>query len=343
AAVIDLVPVGDPGNAADTRYGNWGAVGHKYWMGKFEVTNGQYIEFLNAAARISDPYSLYLHSPTWSGIVRTGSPGNYTYGPKNGDAAWLNRPAIYVTYWSALRFANWLHNGQPTGPPGPSTTEDGAYTLNGYFGPDGRSITRKPGARWAIPTEDEWYKAAYYKGGSTNAGYWDYPTRSNTAPTCVVPPGAAEPPGSANYRGSTADPVYRSTPVGAYTYSPGPYGTFDQGGNVTEWTETLAAPVSGAWPRVYRGGMWVFNTALYLHASQSLSLPPGTGWTGGGFRVVYVPEPATAALATLGGLALIRRRQKLSLMRRKLRLRHQAEHSTGVGMDWIRLEDVTGK
>ena len=26
----------------------------------------------------------------------------------------------------------------------------------------------------AKSTEDQWYKAAYYKGGSTNAGYWDY-------------------------------------------------------------------------------------------------------------------------------------------------------------------------
>ena len=29
------------------------------------------------------------------------------------------------------------------------------------------------------------FKAAYYKGGGTNADYWDYATQSNSAPTAV--------------------------------------------------------------------------------------------------------------------------------------------------------------
>ena len=48
------------------------------------------------------------------------------------------------------------------------------------------AITRNAGATYFIPSENEWYKAAYYKGGSTNAGYWTYPTQSNTAPSNML-------------------------------------------------------------------------------------------------------------------------------------------------------------
>ena len=81
------------------------------------------------------------------------------------------------------RFANWLQNGQPTGLQSLSTTENGAYYLNGATTDAALlAVTRKASATWVMTSEDEWYKAAYYKGGSTNAGYWDYPTSSNTPP-----------------------------------------------------------------------------------------------------------------------------------------------------------------
>ena len=73
-------------------------------------------------------------------------------------ADWANRPVNYVSFWDAARFANWLHNGQPTGPQGPGTTEGGAYHDVGnqtLFG-------RNAGAKFFIPTENEWYKAAYH-------------------------------------------------------------------------------------------------------------------------------------------------------------------------------------
>ena len=52
--------VGNPGNAADAATG-YGAVGYEYNIGTYEVTNAQYVEFLNAAAR-SDQYSNYLYT-----------------------------------------------------------------------------------------------------------------------------------------------------------------------------------------------------------------------------------------------------------------------------------------
>ena len=64
------------------------------------------------------------------------------------------------------------------------STETGAYTLNGdtavYFDGD----TRNAGATYFIPSENEWYKAAYFN--PSNSTYWTYPTQSNSTPSNVL-------------------------------------------------------------------------------------------------------------------------------------------------------------
>jgi hypothetical protein len=42
-----------------------------------------------------------------------------------------DKPVIAVSWFDALRFINWLENGQPVGLQDASTTEDGAYTFTG--------------------------------------------------------------------------------------------------------------------------------------------------------------------------------------------------------------------
>lgn len=168
---IPTVPVGDPGNAGELSgpgAGQTGAgydrvcgsVGYAYNIGKYEVTAAQYTDFLNKVAA-TDTYGLYSTS-MWSSsyaskIQRSGSPGSYTY---SVAVDWADRPVNFVSYWDSCRFANWLHNGQPTGLQNASTTEDGAYFINGYNSDDGRTIQRKAGWKWAVTSEDEWYKAA---------------------------------------------------------------------------------------------------------------------------------------------------------------------------------------
>ena len=131
----------------------------------------------------ADPNGLYntamgdpVADTIGANIQRTGSSPNYSY---SVAADWANRPVNYVSFWDAARFANWLHNGQPTGPQGPGTTEDGAYHDVGnqtLFG-------RNAGAKFFIPTENEWYKAAYHdKTAGLAASYFDYPTGTNAAP-----------------------------------------------------------------------------------------------------------------------------------------------------------------
>jgi formylglycine-generating enzyme required for sulfatase activity len=173
---IDTVLVGDAGNVADTsaHSGNptgQGAVAYNYQMGTYDVTLSQYTAFLNSVAA-SDPYALYNTNMATdlnvAGISRSGSSGSYTYAVIGSG----QHPVTDVSWFDALRFANWLNNGQGT----LASTETGSYTLLGGTPTpsNAATITRNAGAQWVLPTEDEWYKAAYYKSGGTNAGYWMY-------------------------------------------------------------------------------------------------------------------------------------------------------------------------
>jgi len=313
AVTIATVPVGNAGNAADSaaHSGNpagQGTVGYNYNIGKYEVTAGQYTDFLNAKAR-TDTYALYnteMSNTSWgSGISRSGSPGSYTY---SVASAFVNRPVNYVSFWDSCRFANWLGNGQGAG-----STETGAYTLNGYNGADGRTIQRNAGATWAVTSEDEWYKAAYYKGGG--GGYWDYPTRSNTAPGQNM----ADPlPGNnANYYAAPwvwpIDSGKYTTVVGEFQNSDGPYGTFDQGGNMFEWNEAIVYQDATSAYRGRRGGSWsdYFDT-LRASVRNHDYFTPAIERSEVGFRVSQVvPEPSSfiALAGGLVGLLGMRRRR----------------------------------
>lgn len=68
-----------------------------------------------------------------------------------------------------------------------SSTETGAYTLGNMT--TGTPPAKNPGARYWVPSENEWYKAAYYdpnKSGTGVGGYWSYATQSDTAPSTVT-------------------------------------------------------------------------------------------------------------------------------------------------------------
>ena len=164
---LDFVTVGDPGNAADPTTGR-GAVGYDYKIGTYDVTTAQYCQFLNAVAA-TYLYSLYLTqmasapslgpSGVGCGIIRTGISGTYTY---YVPETYANLPVNWISWGDAARFCNWLQNGQHSDS---STTENGAYTLAGHTDTSYlRQVLRNPGATYFIPFQDEWYKAAYYKG-----------------------------------------------------------------------------------------------------------------------------------------------------------------------------------
>jgi uncharacterized repeat protein (TIGR02543 family) len=246
---IDYVTVGNAGNANDST--GYGAVAYNYQIAKNEITIGQYAEFLNNVAK-TDSYFLYntnMSSDTKiAGITRSGSAGSYAYAPVAGSA---NKPITFVNWFDAARFCNWMHNGQGSG-----STETGAYTLNGALG---GVITKNVGATVWIPSEDEWYKAAYYdptKGGT--GGYWLYPMQNDALVGNTI--GVAN---SANYydgdyvgSGSSSFPTSNAlTDVGAYgANSDSFYGTNDQGGNVWEFNDAVVSASS----RGLRGGSWYY-------------------------------------------------------------------------------------
>jgi formylglycine-generating enzyme required for sulfatase activity len=220
AVTMDWVLVGNPGNAPDTASNcysaNCGQVNYNYYISKYDVTNAQYAEFLNAV----DPsgtnalglfYSGMSTDTSNGGITNTGSVGS-VYQVKAGFA---NDPVVYVTFYDALRFANWLNNEQ-----GSASTETGAYTLLGGTPTpsNGDTVTRNTGAIMFLPSENEWYKAAYYNP-VTNS-YFAYPAGSNTPTVCAAP-------GATANTANCAQVVGHVTPVGAYTGSTSPYGIFD--------------------------------------------------------------------------------------------------------------------
>lgn len=304
AITIDTVPVGNAGNVGDPQIAHpFGAVAYEYRIGRTEVTDSQYAAFLNAVAA-TDTYDLYnvnMGSVVPGGITRSGNPGSYSYNVKPG---YDNLPVSFVSWGDSARFANWLQNGQPGlgGPAVPqnaASTEDGAYTLNGAISSAAlNAVTRNAGATIFIPSENEWYKAAYYNPSTSS--YFQYPTSSNTTPSNAYVD-AGNNANFGNRSGYTTTSPYL-TDVGHFSMSASPYGTFDQGGNVWEWNEAF---ISGSF-RGLRGGTYntTVDASLYLNASYRAFDNPTDEWIDIGFRVASVPEPAALTQATLGFLAL---------------------------------------
>jgi formylglycine-generating enzyme len=308
---VEFVTIGNPGNASYSYDGfSYGAVDYNYQIGKYEITAGQYCEFLNAVAK-TDTYGLYNTymnydaNPSQKGcnIKRTGSSGNYSYTVATN---WANRPVNYVSWADGVRFVNWLTNGQPIGSQNLTTTEDGSYYINGHtdYSTLMLSVTRKSNAKYVLPSEDEWCKAAFYDPNKPGgAGYWTYTTGTNAIPSNDnIPTGT----NNANYVKPSdytiGSPYYR-TPVGTFTNSESPYGTYDQGGNVEEWNdskfyaieETGCGLIGGAFDTTYDD----------MSVNWRYYLGPQSEFSSIGFRVAYIPEPGCFMLLFSGAVTLI--------------------------------------
>lgn len=231
-----------------------------------------------------------------------------------------------------------MANGQPTGAQSAGTTEQGAYTLDGKT--TGSQVARNtinPNTgvtpTFALPTENEWYKVAYYKGGGTTAGYWNYATQNDTPPGNDLLTSGSN---SANYF-STGNPsnlpnthdrftinsgdndflLSHLTAVGMFAGTTTAYGVYDMNGNAFSWLETPVNPfdIEGTY---VRGGTWDQREGVTSFSRNSRV------YTGNydsnpniGIRLVSVtavPEPSTCALAlaglAYGGYSLLRRRKR---------------------------------
>ena len=280
---IEWVIVGNPGNADDTRVmvdntTGYGSVSYAYQIGKYEVTNSQYAAFLNAKGG-SNSNGIYNASMASYGIAQGGSPGSYSYSVTSG---FENKPVVYVSWYDAARFTNWLGNGQGSG-----DAENGAYTLNGATS---GIVTVNPGATIYLPSENEWYKAAYYNGDTSS--YSIYPNGRNLITAA-----------DANYEsGGSAN-------VGSYSGDSSFYGTFDQGGNVWEWNDAVISTLHGD-RRGERGGSWAYGGYALQSSYRNLNGAPFDETNDFGFRVASVPEPTSVVLTILFSAGLLARRKR---------------------------------
>jgi formylglycine-generating enzyme required for sulfatase activity len=281
---IDFVNIGNAGNAADTT--TYGAVPYEYRMGNYEISQND------------------ITKATASGMT------GVTAGPWTG-----NQPAANITWYEAAAFVNFLNT---------STGKTAAYNLTlsnstwsmtlwsseQAWTAGGTNLYRNKDTSYFLPSENEWYKAAYYNPAGSN--YFLYPTASSTAPTPVASGTNA---GTAVYNGG-ANPA--TVPLSGGL---SPYGTMGQGGNVFEWNESAfdGTNSSASQARVYRGGSFI-DGAPNLLSSARFGLDPAGEITTYGFRVAGitpVPEPSTyfaaLGLLCLGALSWLRRKRAKAL------------------------------
>lgn len=237
-----------PRNPFDWRSGK-GCVAYEYEMQEAEVSNREWADFLNVVASHADDFLLFhpdMQRGVGGGIERIRIGSRYSYRVKEGMGG---RPVNYLSWFSLARYANWQHYGRPQHSAGPGSTEGdathGAYDTRGFASFDGISVVapqlfrRNPSARYFIPNDDEWFKAAYFDPDKPGLlKYHRYPNRSDRAPGNL--PGEA---GSANYQVETTlgegAPHYLAS---SHAYGlHGAYGLRNLGGNLWEWVEDWAS------------------------------------------------------------------------------------------------------
>jgi formylglycine-generating enzyme required for sulfatase activity len=300
---MEFVTIGNPGNAPDSTGdpNPAGIVDYTYDIGKFEVSR--------------DLVTKYNSN---SGVVAI------TLDPMSGisGGTGVNRPATGITWNEAARFVNWLNTS--TGgsaaykfTTGGSNDNIALWTAADTLDFDATNPYRSKRAKYVLPSYNEWYKAAFYDPNkSGGAGYWDYATGSDTAPTSVTGGTTAN---TAVYKRLLNVGPADVTNAGGLS----PYDVMGLNGNVAEWEESSLdlSNSSVSSDRGHRGGAWTSNDAFDLSSAGRHNDAPDYDDGGIGFRVAMVtpsappavPEPSMMVIGTLfglGGLVAKRRMKK---------------------------------
>jgi len=261
-------------------------------------TDGLYISLMDSSS--------YGCQITWNAGA---SAYDFSGAPSGSASDWENRPVNYVSWYDAAMFANWLTSGSIH--QGAYDTSAGAgwgdWNTGNYTGIDRAGAISTYGKVYVIPTEDEWYKAAYHKNDGDTGNYFDYPTASNSVPSNdLTTPDDGNNATFYDHPDYTIGSPYYRTEVGEHENSESPYDTFDQGGNVWEWNEALIGSYRGL-----RGGSFTHYAVPEQRGTdgRGYTTPAGVDYCRG-FRVSEVPEPASMAMLALGGLGMLIRRRR---------------------------------
>ena len=275
---IDFVTIGNPGSSADTN--GWGSVPYTYRMGKYEITQEQITKANNLGG-------IGINMSDWRSIGASGP----------------DFPAGGINWYEAARFVNFLNASHGCAPAYKfdSSGEFQIWTVNDV-GYNPANPYRNSGAKFWIPSRDEWHKAAF---GSPQGTWYDYPTGSDSRPIGV----------SNGTEAQTA--IYNGAPHPAKVQESGgssPWGTVAQGGNVYEWEETSvdATNADPAANRAIRGGScYAGAQAIALSSTyRNPNFGPQATVDDFGFRIAGVPEPSALSLLAVGLGVVLRRRRR---------------------------------
>ncbi len=269
---IDFVNVGNAGNSDDAGAGgglyfsSYGGVRYPYRIGVYEVPQSA----IDKAAA--------------SGMTNVVSD------------AWIgNQPAGNIRWYDAAAFVNWL-NVSTGHPPAYKMTFLGSWSMELWSPAESWDNDPGPGvelnryrhkdAWYFIPSEDEWYKAAFHKNDGVTANYWDYATASNEIPDGM------DFSGDPQYDAIFEQGFIQWIPFGiTHVGVASAYGTFGQNGHLWEWFES-AFDGSNDDPSEVRGvrGGDLDSSEYFQRSDLRRADPPGGSYAHIGLRIASLAK-----------------------------------------------------
>ncbi|MBX3387213.1 MAG: SUMF1/EgtB/PvdO family nonheme iron enzyme [Phycisphaeraceae bacterium] len=328
---IEFVTIGAVGNAPwmgdgtpqDRAIGR-GGVNYEYRIGRFEVTTEQWVEFYNAAFdRPADDRIPHLIPSDHWGAVGTAPtvPGGQRWRVPDGNEY---RAVGDISWRMAAIYCNWLHNDKATNR---EAFLSGAYDVSTFApGSPPDQETRSPGARFFIPTWDEWLKAAHYdpnKNGQDQGGWWKFSTTSDVIPLIGPPPSWLPGAGIGDDRTGDAEvnaggwwqiyPQFNvfDVPLGSYPTVQSPWGLLDVAGGTNEWTESIVVGPGAPPERVVDGSWWFDGPPTSDRIGASGTQFANVSIFQYGFRIAaVVPSPSSVMVCAVGLVLFTHRRRR---------------------------------